>query len=161
MKTLESLEKSGYSVRLDGQEIKLTYQGQGVPDAAQVRPLLDDLRQHKPEALQFLRKQDTERIFHAAIDELSKGWKGGLLEHTQRHHPEIWQTIQEAESCLDVVWVQTLTGHATLADFEEAVSSWKDAYLLTIKEHRTRTCDECEATKQFKCAEFWGSRRIQ
>ena len=105
-------------------------------------------------------RQDTERIFHAAMDEISQGWKGGLLEHTQRHHPEIWQTIQEAESCLDVIWARALTGNATLADFEEAVKTWRDAYLLTVIEHRKRACEECAAVKQFECASFWSAREI-
>ena len=56
MKTLSRLQAAGYQVQLEGEEIVCRWLGPGKPDAAQVRPLLEELRQHKDEALQSLKQ---------------------------------------------------------------------------------------------------------
>ena len=56
MKTLSRLQAAGYQVQLDGEEIVCRWRGPGKPDAAQLRPLLEELRQHKGEALQSLKQ---------------------------------------------------------------------------------------------------------
>jgi len=45
----------GYRFRLAGQAIKATYHGPGKPDPHTVRPLIETMREHKQEALYFLK----------------------------------------------------------------------------------------------------------
>jgi len=136
MNTIEALEKTGYKIQTDGQEIKLSYQGPGDPDPSKVGPLIEDLKRHKRQALTILRERDTSRIFRDALHELSAVWVPGLLEHTRRHHSDTWELIQGAEESLERAWGLTLGGKMTMNDFEEAVTIWRDAYRLTIEEHR-------------------------
>lgn len=56
MSVLTYLESLGYQVELKGNDIRLSYQGAGKPDPEQVRPLLRELRDHKPEAIRELQK---------------------------------------------------------------------------------------------------------
>jgi hypothetical protein len=57
MQALAKLREVGYSVTLDNDTLRLQWIGQGQPDAAIVRPLLNELRNHKAEALQYLQRQ--------------------------------------------------------------------------------------------------------
>lgn len=49
------LTNLGFRFRLDGESIRLRYEGQGEPNADQVRPLLKTIKTHKPEVVDFLR----------------------------------------------------------------------------------------------------------
>jgi len=54
MTALDQIRAIGYRVTAEGENLKLTWQGRGKPPAEQVRPLLDELRQRKAEALAAL-----------------------------------------------------------------------------------------------------------
>ena len=56
MMVLSHLRAIGYQIQLEGEEIVCCWQGPGKPDAVQVRPLIEELRQHKAEAIESLRK---------------------------------------------------------------------------------------------------------
>jgi len=49
------LAHMGYQFMVDGKTIKAKYEGPGDPDPAQVRPLLELVRQHKEDVRHFLR----------------------------------------------------------------------------------------------------------
>ena len=59
MQAIQQLRDLGYTITTNGDKINATYTGQGHPDPATVRPLLDELRAHKAEAVDFLRQRDT------------------------------------------------------------------------------------------------------
>ena len=54
MNTLSRLRAIGYQIQVEGEEIVCRWEGSGRPEAAQVRPLLEELRQHKAEAIEEL-----------------------------------------------------------------------------------------------------------
>lgn len=54
MNPLISIQAAGYSATLEGDNIRLRFVGEGEPDAATVRPLLDELRAWKSEAITYL-----------------------------------------------------------------------------------------------------------
>jgi hypothetical protein len=45
----------GYRFIVNGENIKAKYEGPGDPDPAQVRPLLETIKTHKPQVVDFLR----------------------------------------------------------------------------------------------------------
>jgi hypothetical protein len=55
IEAVRTLAKIGYRFTVNGDTIKAKYHGQGKPDPAQVRPLLETVKTHKPEAIYFLR----------------------------------------------------------------------------------------------------------
>lgn len=91
------------------------------------------------------------RIFKDALDELKAGWIPDLLTHIQRKHPDQWTRIRAAEDALETTWQGALRETATVADFGEAVSVWKDAYMDMIHEHRKQDCRDCPPDKQAAC----------
>ena len=68
MRAIVELERLGYTLTLDNNNIR--YQVIGAqPDPATVRPLLAELKEHKPEAVTFLQwRQLPERILIADVE---------------------------------------------------------------------------------------------
>lgn len=58
---IQKLKEIGYQVDLRGNDILLSYTGEGEPDPEAVNPLLRELKNRKPEALAFLRLQEETR----------------------------------------------------------------------------------------------------
>jgi hypothetical protein len=59
MKAIEAmgkLSKLGFAFEVDGNRVRYRYQGPDNPDPAQVRPLLEVVKAHKPEVLAYLNK---------------------------------------------------------------------------------------------------------
>ncbi len=55
IEAVRKLAHMGYRPHLEGESIRLRYEGQDAPDPAAVSPLLDLVRQHKDAVLYFLR----------------------------------------------------------------------------------------------------------
>jgi len=52
---VRTLAGMGYRFTVIGETIKAKYHGPGEPDPVTVRPLLETVREHKPEAIYFLK----------------------------------------------------------------------------------------------------------
>jgi hypothetical protein len=70
------LSALGYRFEVAGEKVRWCFEGPGKPDPSQVRPLLDLVKEHKPEVLAYLsRPIPTERVltcydcghFHPAV----------------------------------------------------------------------------------------------
>ena len=58
MKTLlNQLTRAGYKITVKSDELLLTYTGEGQPDADQVQPLIDELKEKKAEAIEFIKRR--------------------------------------------------------------------------------------------------------
>jgi hypothetical protein len=52
---VRELSRIGFRFRLDGEAVKMRFEGERPPNPAQVRPLLDLVRQHKEDVRYFLK----------------------------------------------------------------------------------------------------------
>jgi len=67
IEAVRTLANMGYRFTVNGETIKAKYHGQGKPDPAQVRPLLETVKAHKPDVLAYLsRPAHPERILTCA-----------------------------------------------------------------------------------------------
>lgn len=55
MRVLTNLNAIGYDVVLEGDEIVCRWHGPGEPEAKSIRPLIEELRRRKTEAVEWLR----------------------------------------------------------------------------------------------------------
>ncbi len=71
MQVIVSLANQGYALSVDQDQIVIKYIGQGHPDPATVRSLLDELKEHKAEALEYLRRSpdDADKLTAGTLDE--------------------------------------------------------------------------------------------
>ena len=56
IEAVRKLAHLGYRFVVNGETIKAKYHGLGKPDPATVRPLLETVKEYKPEAIYFLKK---------------------------------------------------------------------------------------------------------
>jgi hypothetical protein len=153
------LESIGYQATLEGDEIRLRYQREDVPDPTLVRPLLEAVKSHKSEAVGFLRaKEEADRLFKAALNEVKRAWIPGLLGHIRRKHPDLWATIRDTEARLEEVWAMVRVGGPHLQEFQNVLTEWKTRYMEAINEHRPHTCEECAPDRWKACLGFWEER---
>jgi len=72
MRALAELLDLGYVARLEEPDhIRLTYQGPGKPDPERVRPLAEEVKLHKVEALAYLKAAEAWRHRHRLPDDLA------------------------------------------------------------------------------------------
>ncbi|MFA4901749.1 MAG: hypothetical protein WC600_03285 [Desulfobaccales bacterium] len=63
IEAVRTLAKIGYRFTVNGEKIKAKYHGPGEPDPDTVRPLLETVKEHKPDVLEYLsRPTPPERI---------------------------------------------------------------------------------------------------
>jgi hypothetical protein len=90
MQAVSDLVVQGYTLSVNHDDLVIKYTGQGRPDPATVRPLLDELRTHKQDAINFLLQRDTLALTLAGAnpDEVAKAReqlhrKGYFLMHSR------------------------------------------------------------------------------
>jgi hypothetical protein len=73
---VKELTRIGFRFRLDGEALKVRYKGTDTPDPAKVLPLLQLVKEHKPDVLAYLSKSaPPERILTCADCDFHK-YKG-------------------------------------------------------------------------------------
>jgi hypothetical protein len=62
MELIKKLENLGYTVELEGDNISLTFNREGRPDQNTIKPLLQELKTRKPEALKYLQAKEQDKV---------------------------------------------------------------------------------------------------
>lgn len=115
MQLLRELEELGYEVAFEGNNIRLTWRGQGKPDPATVKPLLDELKRRKEEAIRWLAPRQPEPDYKAEAEKAQE-----LLRE------QGWCVVWSRVLGEPVVWVR---------DGKVAIPErWKDAVKYHLRE---------------------------
>ncbi|MBZ0306164.1 MAG: hypothetical protein K8I82_08865 [Anaerolineae bacterium] len=123
---VNEFHRLGYSLSLDGNNIRFKFTGQGVPLRGDVQPLLDFLRQNKSEVIAFLRQAENERFSNAfgrAVGEMSREYKSGFFDRARRQCPERYSRFGRAEDRINRFW-----DAGDFAGFREELREWRDIY---------------------------------
>jgi len=59
---IRKLEKSGYRVSLSGDKVVLDFIGKDMPERNEIAPLIEQLKKHKTEVIEFLQKAESEAL---------------------------------------------------------------------------------------------------
>ena len=111
-----------------GDNLKLTYHGDGTPDPARVTPLLEALKVHKGEVVEHLKKEaDFEIMFKNAMAEIDGRYQAGVISYIKGTHPRLWQRLVEMEDRLSEMW---LSGNED--EFIKSVNKLTNLYLQAI-----------------------------
>jgi len=147
---LSELSVIGYEIFLEGENIRLLYQKPGNPPET-VKPLIDELRKHKTEAVNILKARSI--ISRKAITPnalLTTIWANPYAQATMEARREsllecmtaTWETIanptykkgfemtpeiKAVEMTIGRIQAQVLEGKAKLEDFRKVCINWEKA----------------------------------
>ena len=126
MKALKELQSLGYQAEIKNGKLSLKYMGEGKPDKETVKPLLEELKQHKREAVTCLKGQPFESLFQKCLAELNKllGEKEGLGPFLEDNFPGLLAEISETEAEIDNIWQKGIKGVATIEHFREVLKRY-------------------------------------
>ena len=77
--------------------------------------------------------------FNRAKDVFADGWGVGTYQWLQTNAIGATVRIALAEQQLDAVWLKTKAGQATVAEFDAALETWKQAHVDALKEFQARS----------------------
>jgi hypothetical protein len=133
METVERLRELGYLLTVDGDKLSATYTGEGQPNPITVKLLLEELKEHKQEALDYLRHQAPANLFKPVHDELAALWQAGTRGYLEQHRPELAKEIDTDEDQVNTSWLAADDGSGTLDDFKQALDAWRQANMGAIR----------------------------
>ena len=136
MKVLLELERIGYRVHMQEDRIRLSYMHPGGPDHKAVRPLLEEVREKKSEAIRYLElHEEMDQRLNSVKEKYRKTLDPGFLQ--QIHHSELHSEITRTEQELHETRRKVLAGAISIDVFKDVLADWEDRVQQTIQEQRT------------------------
>jgi hypothetical protein len=134
---IRELETAGYTFTVEGDNIRYALAPGRKIDPNTSRPILEQLKQRKPEALAYLREQETPAaLWQAVAGELGKLWQPGTRAWLEKNHPDLAGEIDRDEAELNRTWAAVDEGAGTIEDFKAALETWRQANLRAIQAYR-------------------------
>ncbi len=147
MRAIQELEKTGYVFWLEGEKIQFKYQGAGKPAPDQVKPLFEELKQQKREAINYLQAEDNkvmEQYFDRKFKEMLQEVTAPDLDDGYLDFPDDANqaAIAAVERKLGASWARGLAGdESAVADFDKALEELRLAFLKSIEDYKRRQHD--------------------
>jgi hypothetical protein len=125
------LRSLGYSIFLEGESLRYRYSGEDAPDVEKAIPLLHELRAHKEELKDILKRErkSFSEIYGLLLQEINTHYIPGTIDFSKKHNSEMWEQILATEDRLNEIW---LSG-GRMMDFKEALAFLRNLYLKIIE----------------------------
>ncbi|MGD0153132.1 MAG: hypothetical protein ABSC17_05145 [Thermacetogeniaceae bacterium] len=130
MQAIAALTDQGYILSVDHDDLVIKYTGAGHPDPVTIKPFLDELRNHKQQAIAYL---TMAKLHRQVSDELAQSWQPGTRHYIEQHRPELAQEIDRAEAAGNSAWLAVEAGTGALDAFKVALAQWRQANLQAVK----------------------------
>jgi len=127
MNELEQLEKDYALVRERGGRMELLHKLE-----AQIKRLKDHDIKGTTETTTGL-KQQFDKLFRSADDEIRSQYVVGTAEYIHTHHPDLEQQISQATDKMQKLWKEGRKGEARINEFVAVLEQWKSFHLEAIK----------------------------
>jgi hypothetical protein len=135
MQIIDSLTNQGYAFSVDHGDLVIKYTGQGQPDPATVKPLLEQLKANKREAIAYLQRTPVT-LYQRVSDELGWLWQPGTREWLEKNRPDLADAIDQADAAANEAWLACEDGTGTIEAFRQALEQWRQANLRAIQAYR-------------------------
>lgn len=103
---ISELQNMDYTIRIDGENIRLIYHGKDEPSAARVASLIESLKFHKKEVL-----KDTHFLISETLERINEVWEPSTLSWMKQSTPEEWERMLTLERKIDQYALQADTSH--------------------------------------------------
>jgi hypothetical protein len=141
---IEALEKAGVTVVLMPPDSIKLRPGPSIAPPEVIRPLVEEVRQRKPEVLAALRQQEFNRLYamvKASVSRVADGCIEGGIAVAQALG--MWPRLMALESAIDRA-VKNLDEPALLGSLEAFEKAWEE--LRDRMAHLRRPAQQVEAT---------------
>lgn len=119
---ISELHTLGYSLSLDGGQIRYKCLSLIEPPKDRVIPLLDTLKRNRETVIGYLKTKGSPIIPYDTLKTLyleafnRVGWEIGLMAR---------QGVKTIEDKLNDIWLECMEGRATIEDFEATLKEWE------------------------------------
>jgi len=76
-------------------------------------------------------------MHEAKLEDIASRYKAGGLMYLEKYNKELFAEIQAAEGNLNLVWVRTMEGKATVDLFKEALCRWHETQTKGIEKYKS------------------------
>lgn len=125
---VDKLFECGYRFSLSGDNIVLKYTGGGDPESDKILPLVSELKQHKPEIIQYLKDEHFLNTFRDTVNGMAGKYKNRLFDYARSRNPEKHEQFNQVESRINKYW-----DAGNFESFQKELANWKNIYTDLLK----------------------------
>lgn len=122
------LSECGYRFSLSGDNIILKYTGRDDPKSDEILPLVSELKQHKPEILQYLKDEHFLNTFRDTANRIAGKYKNRLFNYIRSRNPEKFEQFNQVENRINKYW-----DDGNFEDFQKELKNWRNIYTDLLK----------------------------
>ncbi len=150
MKLLEQIKSYGYDVRINKGNIKLSYNGGGVPDKSRVVPLFEELKANKDQVIKELQRGNRisdeilQDLFLETMNRINDKYLAGTINYTNENHKDLDAEINKADDKINEVWKLCNEGAASIEDFRDTLDLYKNLFTEAISLFKSESVNNQE-----------------
>ena len=125
---IQRISECGYTFELKNSDIILRYTRQEEPPKEKVLSLVNELKAHNPEVVQYLKTEHFLNTFQGTVDEMAGKYKNGLFDYSRSQIPEKYEQFNQTENRINKYWDE-----GNFENFQKELANWKSIYTDLLK----------------------------
>lgn len=128
---IQRISECGYTFELKNSDIILRYTRQDEPSLVhkeKVLSLVNELKAHKPEIIQYLKAEHFLNTFRDTANEMACKSKDRLFDYARSRNPEKHEQFNQVENRINKFWDE-----GNLENFQKELANWKNIYTDLLK----------------------------
>ena len=133
MKVVNELIEMGFNLSVVNGDVKLESRGSDPPDSSKAKPLLEELKQNKEQAIKHIRPLLFESLFNDFVSRMNQypDWSIDMPAYVKTTNPSLYAEWTELEYKVDERW-----GMEDMQGFVEALRQYETLCLQILNEWR-------------------------
>ena len=128
---IQRISECGYTFELKNSDIILRYTRQDEPSLVhkeKVLSLVNELKAHKPEIIQYLKDEHFLNTFQDTVNEMAGKYKNRLFDYTRSQKSEKFEQFNQVENRINKFW-----NDGNFENFQKELETWKNIYTDLLK----------------------------
>lgn len=125
---IQRISECGYTFELKNSDIILRYTRHEEPPKEKVLSLVNELKAHKPEVVQYLKTEHFLNTFQGTVNEMADKYKNRLFDYIRNQNPEKHEQFNQVENRINKYWDE-----GNFESFQKELDNWKGIYFELLK----------------------------
>lgn len=125
---IQRISECGYTFELKNSDIILRYTRQEEPPKEIVLSLVNELKAHKPEVVQYLKTEHFLNTFQDTVNEMAGKYKDKLFDYARSRNPEKYVQFNQVENRVNKYW-----DNGNFENFQKELKNWEGIYFELLK----------------------------